>query len=247
MTAPASARLDTRAGGAKLSQVAPSPNPSPAARPMPHASDLPAPALASAPAVGALEPSGFEPLLLAVLSPAFGYALRLTRNRADAEDLVQDAALLAFRAAHTFQPGSNFKAWFFQILTRRFWERHRRQQRRPRPVDLDDTPDLYLFTHSAAAGLPWTGGDPAHELFERLGSERVAEAIGMLPEEYAVVCTLYFMEDFAYHEIADVLGVPVGTVRSRLHRGRKMLQKTLWHVAEEAGIVSELSRSGEGA
>jgi len=76
----------------------------------------------------------------------------------------------------------------------------------------------------------------------RLGTERVAQAIGQLPEEYGVVCTLYFMEDFAYHEIADVLEVPVGTVRSRLHRGRKMLQKALWCLAEEMGIVTELSQ-----
>src|SRR5215208_4376305 len=74
--------------------------------------------------VGALTPGDFQSLLLAVLSPAFGYALRLTRDRADAEDLVQDAALLAYRAAHSFGPGTNFKAWFFQILTRCFWARH---------------------------------------------------------------------------------------------------------------------------
>jgi len=195
--------------------------------------------------VGGLAPGGFEPLLLAVLSPAFGYALRLARNRADAEDLVQDASLLAFRAAHTFEPGTNFKAWFFQILTRCFYARHRRQQRRPTTVDLEDTPDLYLYSRSAAAGLPWEGEDPASLLIDRLGSERVEAAIEQLPEEYGTVCALYFTEDFAYHEIAAVLGIPVGTVRSRLHRGRKMLQKVLWHVAEEAGIVRDLAHREE--
>ena len=78
---------------------------------------------------------------------------------------------------------------------------------------------------------------------EEGGRQRVADALSQLPEEYGVVCTLYFMEDFAYHEIAAVLGVPVGTVRSRLHRGRKMLQKVLWQVALEAGIVAELARA----
>jgi RNA polymerase sigma-70 factor (ECF subfamily) len=190
---------------------------------------------------GTLAPGEFESLLVGVLSPAFGYALRLARNRADAEDLVQDASLLAFRAANTFEPGTNFKAWFFQILTRCFYARHRRQQRRPTTVDLEDTPDLYLYSRSAAAGLTWEGEDPASQLIDRLGSERVAAAIEQLPEEYGVVCTLYFTEDFAYHEIAAVLGIPVGTVRSRLHRGRKMLQKVLWQVAEEAGIVRELA------
>jgi RNA polymerase sigma-70 factor, ECF subfamily len=197
--------------------------------------------------VGTLTPGGFESLLVAVLSPSFGYALRLTRNRADAEDLVQDAALAAFRAAHTFEPGTNFKAWFFQILTRCFYARHRRAQRRPTTVDLEDTPDLYLYSNSAAAGLPWEGDDPASRLIDQLGSERVSAALEQLPEEYGVVCTLYFTEDFAYHEIAAVLGIPVGTVRSRLHRGRKMLQKLLWQAAVEAGIVAELARRDDDA
>jgi RNA polymerase sigma-70 factor (ECF subfamily) len=196
-----------------------------------------------APEAATLTPGGFETLLTAVLSAAYGYALRLTRNRADAEDLLQDAALRAFRASASFEPGTNFKAWFFRILTRCFWSKHREQKRRPLAVDFDDTPDLYLFAKSAAAGLPWEGEDPASLLLDRLGTERIADAIAQLPEEYGVVCTLYFMEDFAYHEIAGVLGVPIGTVRSRLHRGRKMLQKALWQVAEDAGIIAELSHS----
>ena len=205
----------------------------------------PAATLAQPTDVGTLTPGGFQTHLVAVLSPAYGYALRLTRNQADAEDLVQDAALLAFRASHTFQPGTNFKAWFFQILTRCFWARHRTQKRRPTTIDLDDTPDLLLYSRSAAAGLPWEGEDPASQLIDRLGTERVAAAVAQLPEEYGVVCTLYFMEDFAYHEIAEVLGIPVGTVRSRLHRGRKMLQKVLWQIAEESGIVTDLARGGD--
>ena len=184
----------------------------------------------------------FQALLVDVLPAAYAYALRLARNRADAEDLVQDTALRAFRAMQTFDAGTNFKAWIFRILTRCFWGNHRRRQRRPNTVDFDDTPDLYLFARSAEHGLPWQGEDPARTLIDRLGTERVSEAIGQLPEEYGVVCTLYFMEDFAYHEIADVLEVPVGTVRSRLHRGRKMLQKALWCLAEESGIVTELTQ-----
>jgi RNA polymerase sigma-70 factor (ECF subfamily) len=183
---------------------------------------------------------GFEALLSEVLPSAYGFALRLTRNRADAEDLVQEAALRAFRAADSFEAGTNFKAWFFTILTRGFWSTHRQQQRRAATVDLEDTPDLYLYARSAESGLPWDGEDPAATLVNRMGTERISQAIAQLPEEYGVVCTLYFMEDFAYHEIAQVLEVPVGTVRSRLHRGRKMLQKSLWQVAEEAGIISEL-------
>ncbi|HSJ31960.1 MAG TPA: sigma-70 family RNA polymerase sigma factor [Longimicrobiales bacterium] len=184
-------------------------------------------------------PADFQGLVVSVLPSAFGYALRLTRNRADAEDLVQDAVLRAVRGEHTFEPGTNFKAWFFRILLRCFWSRHRKQRRSPSTMDFDDTPDLYLYARAAEAGLQRDGEDPAGALFQQLGTERVADAIAQLPEEYGVVCTLYFMEDFAYQEIADVLEVPVGTVRSRLHRGRKMLQKSLWRVAVDAGIIAD--------
>jgi RNA polymerase sigma-70 factor (ECF subfamily) len=189
----------------------------------------------------------FQALLVDALPSLYRYALRLTRNRADAEDLVQDTALRAFRAMAQFEAGSNFKAWIFRILTRGFWAGHRSRQRRPNTVDFDDTPDLFLYARSAEHGLQWQGEDPARALIDRLGAERVAEAIGQLPEEYGVVCTLCFLEDFAYHEVAEVLEVPVGTVRSRLHRGRKMLQKALWCLAQEAGIVNELSKREKNA
>ena len=98
-----------------------------------------------------------------------------------------------------------------------------------------------LYSRSATAGLPWEGDDPARLLLDRLGSARIADALARLPEAYGIVCTLYFMEDLAYHEIAHVLGIPVGTVRSRLHRGRRMLQRLLWQEAEECGIVRALA------
>jgi RNA polymerase sigma-70 factor (ECF subfamily) len=189
----------------------------------------------------------FEADLAAVVPSAYGYALRLTRNRADAEDLVQEAALQACRGRAGFAAGTNFKAWFFRILTTCFWAKHRTERRRPSTVDFDDTPVLYLYQRSAEVGLPITGEDPAAELSDRLGAERIADALARLPDEFAVVCTLYFMEDFAYHEIGEVLGIPVGTVRSRLHRGRKMLQKTLWEVALDAGIVSNTTETRSDA
>ena len=103
----------------------------------------------SPPSAKALGADELQALLVEVLPTTYGYALRLTRNRADAEDLVQDAALRAFRAMATFEPGTNFKAWMFRILTRCFWANHRRRQRRPNTVDFDDTPDLYLYARSA--------------------------------------------------------------------------------------------------
>ncbi|MFN8573008.1 MAG: sigma-70 family RNA polymerase sigma factor [Gemmatimonadaceae bacterium] len=193
-----------------------------------------------------LSPEEFQSHLAEIVPAAFGYALRLTKNRADAEDLVQEAALHACRGQAGFSAGTNFKAWFYRILTTCFWGKHRRDRRRPSTVDFDDTPVLYLYQRSAEVGLPVAGEDPAAALFDRLGTERVTEALQQLPEEFGIVCTLYFMEDFAYQEIAEVLGVPVGTVRSRLHRGRKMLQKSLWQVAADAGIVGT-SRSTKEA
>ena len=178
-----------------------------------------------------------------VVDAAYGYAFRLSHNRSDAEDLVQEAALLAFRGFGSFEPGSNFKAWFFKILTNCYRSKYRRDKRRP-TVDLDDTPDLYLYARSGEVGFPTDGPDPASALLDRLGTERVVAALDQLADEYRIVSTLYFMQDFSYEEIARTLECPVGTVRSRLHRGRKILQKALWQVAEEAGIVHP-SRSAE--
>ncbi len=180
----------------------------------------------------------FEQALAELLSRAYGYALRLTRNRCDAEDLVQEAALLACQGRNGFQVGTNFKAWFFRIVTTCFWGKHRTACRRPATIDLDDTPALQLYLRSSEAGLQVDGTNPAQTLLDRIGTERIANALASLPVEFGVVCTLFFMEDFSYQEIADVLSIPVGTVRSRLHRGRKMLQKVLWLAAEDAGIVS---------
>jgi len=180
-----------------------------------------------------------EALFAGVVNAAFGVAMRLTRNQADAEDLVQEAAFLAYRAFGSFEDGTNFRAWFFKILTNCYYSKRRREKSRPVTSDLDDTPDLYLYARSGQAGFPTQGPDPAAELLEKLGTERIVAAMTRLPEEYRVVSTLYFMEDLTYEEIARALDCPVGTVRSRLHRSRKMLQKALWQIAEEDGIVGE--------
>jgi RNA polymerase sigma-70 factor, ECF subfamily len=171
------------------------------------------------------------------MSSAYGVAMRFCHNQADAEDLVQEAAFLAYRAFDSFVQGSNFRAWFLKILTNCYFSKRRREKSRPVTSDLDDTPDLYIYARSGQAGFPTQGPDPASELLEALGTERIVAAIGRLPEDYRIVSTLYFMEDLSYEEIARILECPVGTVRSRLHRGRKMLQKALWQIAEEDGIV----------
>jgi len=182
---------------------------------------------------------GLDDQLKPLLGRAYGLALRLLRNRADAEDLVQEAALGACRGYATFQPGTNFKAWFFRILTNCYYARHRRQRHEGPPVEFDETPELYLYSQTAALGLHQPPGDPAQALLNRLDSEQIAAALLGLPEEYRVVSTLYFIEDFSYEQTAGILGIPVGTVRSRLHRARKILQKLLWRVAVERGLVPE--------
>jgi RNA polymerase sigma-70 factor (ECF subfamily) len=187
--------------------------------------------------------ASFEAHLAPVLDAAFGTALRFTRNRADAEDLVQEAALLACRGFGTFEPGSNFRAWFFRILTNCFYSKYRKRKRQGTEVELDDTPELYMYCQAAAIGLHGQTEDPAALLMSKIDAEHVEAAIAALPEEYRVVATLYFMQDFAYQEIADVVGVPVGTIRSRLHRGRRLLQKALWVMAEERGVVAALTEA----
>lgn len=179
----------------------------------------------------------FEALFGPIVNMAYGTAVRLTRDRTEAEDLVQDAALLAFRAFGSFQSGTNFKAWFFRILTNAFYSRHRKNKHERNNLSTEDLPALYLYTKTAEIGLHSQEPDPAAAMMERFDSEHVAEALDALPTEYRVVATLYFMEDFSYQQIADAVGCPVGTVRSRLHRGRRMLQKALWRVAQEHGIV----------
>jgi len=182
-----------------------------------------------------------EVLLLPLLNSAYGTAMHLTRNRADAEDLVQEASLLACRGFGTFEQGTNFKAWFFRILTNCFYSKYRKRKREGTQLELEDSPELYLYCQTAAAGLHARTEDPAAAVMARMDSEQVGSAIDALPEEYRVVATLYFLQDFSYQEIAEVLDVPVGTVRSRLHRGRRMLQKALWTVAQERGIIGDMT------
>ena len=184
----------------------------------------------------------FETLLSGVLEVAYGVAYHLTRSRDDAEDLVQEAALQAYRNFHQFEPGTNFKAWYLRILTHCCFALYRKRRRQPQ-ISLEDASPLHLNMASLGAGIGAAHGDPATLVVSRLGEERVSQAIGELPEEFRVVCTLYFMNDASYQEIAQILECPVGTVRSRLHRGRRMLQKALWCLAEDEGIVAAFGAS----
>jgi RNA polymerase sigma-70 factor, ECF subfamily len=183
----------------------------------------------------------FASLMESVLDRAYRLALHLCRNPDDAADIVQEAALQAFRAFGTFASGTNFRAWFLKIVVNVFRQRCRRSRREPEMVDLQDAPDLYLYTRSRESGLHARSDDPAGQILSRIDGEQISAAIMALPDDYREAAALYFLEELSYAEISSLLDCPVGTVRSRLHRGRKLLQKSLWEIAVEQGIVAELA------
>jgi len=187
----------------------------------------------------------FEAHLAAVLDRAYSAAWQLTRNAAEAEDLVQEASLLAWRGFEGFRPGSSFRAWFLRILTNKFISDYRRDRRRGPVVDLEAVPDFSLWEHGRAAGMVAPDSDPARALTSQLDAEQIARALEALPEEYRVAAVLYFVEDHSYQEIAEILEVPVGTIRSRLHRGRRLLRKELWSLAHAAGLTAPAGSHGE--
>jgi len=175
----------------------------------------------------------FDGMLMPLLGTAYGMTYRMLRSREEAEDVVQEAAILAFRNFASFRNGTNFKAWFFKILINYVRSQCRKRKREPELTPLDDAPDLYLYYQTASAGLHRQSANPAAAVISKMSEEQIQAAISALPPEYNVVAVLYFMEELAYQEIADILDCPVGTVRSRLHRGRKLLQKALWHIAQD--------------
>ncbi|HKW48806.1 MAG TPA: sigma-70 family RNA polymerase sigma factor [Gemmatimonadaceae bacterium] len=199
-------------------------------------SDQAPPALSSSVAPQPVSYADFELMLRDALTPAYGVAFRLTGNRQDAEDLVQQAALSALRSRHTFRLGSNFKAWFFKIVMNHFYTAYRRYRPVSSIQDVENAHEMYLFEQMLDAGFIQQP-DPVQATLDKLATEDVTAALASLPDEFRTVCTMYLMDDFSYEEIAEMLGIPLGTVRSRLHRGRRMLQKRLWKLAVDQGIV----------
>ena len=164
-------------------------------------------------------------------------AMRMARNPADAEDLVQETFLKAYRAYHTFEAGTNLKAWLYRILTNTYINKYRRASRRPTEVDLGDVEDLYLYRR---IGSEQSGeaSQSAEDLFlEGLVESDIKQAVERLPEHFRMPVLLADLEGFSYKEIAEILDVPIGTVMSRLHRGRKALEKALWEFARNRGLV----------
>ena len=181
----------------------------------------------------------FEAELRPILDKAYAVAYRLAGNRDDAQDLVQDAAIQAFRAFDSYQSGTNFKAWFTRILVNRFLNLRRSAQRRPQTVSIDEAEDFFLYQQAKNRKMLGRGNDPAAALTAKIDRQLIADALLDLPVEFRAVATLYLIEDYSYEDISRILEVPIGTVRSRLHRGRKILQKTLWDLARERNVISD--------
>jgi len=179
----------------------------------------------------------FERDALAFLDPLYRTALRMTRSEPDAEDLVQETYIRAFRFREQFTPGTNLKAWLFRILTNTFINQYRRRASQPETTELEAIDESALYHRMAGTTAASTSPDPEAELLNGLVESEVKEALEALPERFRTVMLLD-VEGFAYKEIAEMLGIPIGTVMSRLHRARKSLQKSLYDHALERGIAA---------
>ena len=179
----------------------------------------------------------FETEALSFLDALYRTGLRMTRSEAEAEDLVQETYIRAFRFRQQFTPGTNLKAWLFRILTNTFINQYRRKAARPDTTELDDVEESILYRHMRDVSPGSSSPDPEAELIDNTLSSEVKEALEALPEKFRTTLLLD-VEGFSYKEIAEMLDIPIGTVMSRLHRGRKFLQKRLYDVARDRGIVA---------
>lgn len=183
------------------------------------------------------DPALFESEMAPHLDALYRNALRLTGNANDAEDLVQDTYLRAYRFFHQYQPGTNAKAWLFRIMNTVFLNDYRKKARQGETYSYEGLEDFYLYNRLNEAALSgeqaFNLSNPEEIVLERLDIEAIQQAIGELPEEFRETVALATVEGLAYQEISDILGIPIGTVRSRLSRGRKLLQRALWKMLSQ--------------
>lgn len=187
--------------------------------------------------------ANFERDAMVFMDQLYAAALRMTRNPADAEDLVQEAYLRAYRGYEGFEEGTNLRAWLFRILTNSYINIYRKKQRRPDETEFGDTDDLYVYRGIDAGGL---GRSAEDQLLDAVTDAEIVSALEALPDQYRLAVLLADVEGFAYKEIAEILDIPIGTVMSRLHRGRKRLQQLLTDFGERRGLVATGS-SGNAA
>ena len=171
------------------------------------------------------------------MSALYSAALRMTRNPADAEDLLQETYLKAYRSYGTFQEGTNLKAWLYRILTNTYINAYRAKKRRPEQTDVEDVEDLYLYHRLGGLEAAAAGRSAEEEVLERFTDDDVKSALESLPDNFRMAVLLADVEGFSYKEIAEIMDVPIGTVMSRLHRGRRALQKALHDFGMSHGLV----------
>lgn len=197
----------------------------------------PADAPADAPA------EDFETEALSHLDALYGGALRMTRSPEDAEDLVQETYMKAFRAQERYTPGTNLRAWLYRIMTNTYISEYRKQQRRPRQAWNDEIEDWQLAEAESHTSRGLRSAET--EALEKLPGGAVSEALSQLREEYRMVVYLADVEGFAYKEIAEIMDTPIGTVMSRLHRARAQLRELLADHAREHGYLRGADAEGE--
>jgi RNA polymerase sigma-70 factor (ECF subfamily) len=181
----------------------------------------------------------FTEQAMELMPSLYSAALRMTRNPSDAEDLVQETYLKAYRGFGSFEQGTNLKAWLYRILTNTFINRYRAAKRRPDETDLDDVEDFYLYRRLGGLEEARAGRSAEDELMDMFSEAEVKAAVDALPEQFRMAVLLADVEGFSYKEIASILDIPIGTVMSRLHRGRKNLQKALYEFATTQGLITE--------
>ena len=167
----------------------------------------------------------------------YSAALRMTRNQADAEDLVQEAYLRGYRSFETFQEGTNLRAWLFRILTNAYINKYRAKQRRPQETELGEIEDLYLYRRLGSMETAAASMSAEEQFLDLFTDDEVKTALEELPDNFRLPVLLADVEGFAYKEIAEMLDIPIGTVMSRLHRGRKAMQRALYDYAEARGLT----------
>ncbi len=184
----------------------------------------------------------FEEQALPYLDGLYGAAMRMTRNPSDAEDLVQETFVKAFAAFDSFEQGTNLKAWLFRILTNTYINSYRKKQRQPHQSSVDELTDYQL--HEAESHTSRGLRSAEVEALDLLADDDIVRAMSELPDEFRIALYLADVEGFPYKEIAEIMETPVGTVMSRLHRGRKMLREQLTQYAIDHGYMPASAASG---
>ena len=169
----------------------------------------------------------------------FSTAMRMTRNRSDAEDLVQETFIKAWRSFATYQQGTNLRAWLFRIMTNTYINKYNAQQRKPTETELDDVEELFLYKRLGAVDQSQLSQSAEDQMLALFTDDEVKKALEELPDQFRIPVLMSDVEGFSYKEIAEILEIPLGTVMSRLHRGRKSMQKMLYEYAKERGLINE--------